>query len=92
MKYEISDRRLSPEDMSFYAAVNKRRRLTPTGELLEVLDDNGRHIATTVVFTGMFTAYGALRDCGDHYIAAQYNRYDRINKDTMRVTKDVPDR
>ena len=92
MKYEISGRRLSPEDMSFYAAVNKRQGLTPTGELLEVLGDNGEHIATKAVFTGTFTAHGAIRDCGDHYIAAQYSRYDRIDKDTMRVTKDVPDR
>lgn len=39
-----------------------------------------------------WTPYGTARDCGDHYILAQYDRYDRVDKKTMEITKDVEDR
>lgn len=38
-----------------------------------------------------FTPYMAARDCGDHYILAQYDRYDKIEKSTMNVILDVED-
>lgn len=37
------------------------------------------------------TPYDCARDCGKHYIIAKYDRYDRVDKDTLAVTKDVDD-
>lgn len=39
-----------------------------------------------------WTPYGTARDCGDHYIVANYSRYDRVEKKTLKVTEDVEDR
>lgn len=39
-----------------------------------------------------FTPYMTARDCGDHYILAMYDRYDRLDKKTWKLTTDVEDR
>lgn len=39
-----------------------------------------------------WTPYGCVRDCGDHYIIANYSSFDRIEKGTFAITKDVDDR
>lgn len=39
-----------------------------------------------------WTPFGTARDCGDHYIIARYSRFDRLDKKTMDVTRDVEDR
>lgn len=39
-----------------------------------------------------WTPYGTARDCGDYYIIARYDRYDRLDKRTLKITKDVDDR
>lgn len=39
-----------------------------------------------------WTPFGTARDCGDHYIIARYSRFDRLDKKTMEVTRDVEDR
>ena len=39
-----------------------------------------------------WTPTHCARDCGDHYIIARYDRYDRIDKGTFAMTKDVEDR
>lgn len=39
-----------------------------------------------------FTPYGCARDCGDHYILAQYAEYVRIDKKTGEKTYDVEDK
>jgi hypothetical protein len=44
-----------------------------------------------VVFKGSWTRYDSVRDCGDHYIRAKYSSYERIDKETLDVTKDVED-
>ena len=31
-------------------------------------------------------------DCGDHYILARYASYDKIDKSTLAITKDIEDR
>lgn len=61
-----------------------------TGETLTL--GNEKENCTYVVFKGSWTRYGTVRDCGDHYIKAQYSRYDRIDKETLEITKDVEDR
>jgi hypothetical protein len=61
-----------------------------TGETLTLGNSNGSS-CTYVVFKGSRTPYGYVRDCGDHYIKAQYSRYDRIDKETLEITKDVED-
>lgn len=62
-----------------------------TGETLTLGDPNGAN-TTYVVFRGRRTPYGYVRDCGDHYIKAQYSRYDSIDKETLEITRDVEDR
>ena len=39
-----------------------------------------------------WTPYGTARDCGTHYILAQYSRYDRIQKKDLEVTEDADDK
>lgn len=39
-----------------------------------------------------WTPYGCVRDCGDHYILAEYDRFDSLDKKTMKITHDVGDR
>lgn len=61
-----------------------------TGETLTLGDPNGSK-CTYVVFKGRFTPSGYVRDCGDHYIKAQYSGYDRIDKETLEITENVDD-
>ena len=61
-----------------------------TGELMHVQFENGANEVLRVI-KGSFTPYGAIRDCGDHYIKANHSSYTRIDKGTMKVTKDVED-
>ena len=64
--------------------------LKMTGETLTLGDEKSN--CTYVVFKGRHTPYGYVRDCGNHYIKAQYSRYDRIDKETLEITRDVEDR
>lgn len=66
-----------------------RDGFTLTGETLTL--GSARENTTYVVFKGRFTPYPAVRDCGDHYIKAQYSQYDRIDKETLEITEDVED-
>ena len=66
-----------------------RKGYTMTGETLTLGDE--RQSTTYVVFKGDWTRYNTVRDCGDHYIKAQYSRYDRIDKQTLEITRDVED-
>lgn len=89
-KYEVIH---TDEDLSFYERVNPGFKTT--GELLvHTYDDYPlKNCQTTlVVFKGRYTASGMCRDCGDHYIIANYSSYDRIDKGTMKLTRDVEDR
>lgn len=82
---------LPDNEKGYFERVNKG--FTCTGETLkETVDDQGLERSTTyVVMKGRFTAYGMCRDCGDHYIIARWSRYDRIDKETYKVTYDVND-
>ena len=44
---------------------------------------------TYVVFKGNHTPYMGVRDCGDYYIISRYDRYDRVEKGTLKITRDV---
>ena len=74
-------------DREFFARVNPGYEVT--GELLAEAWDGGSQ--TLVVFRGPSTVYGMCRDCGDHYIIARWDRYDRVDKGSMRLTLDVED-
>lgn len=67
----------------------------PTGETLcadwRDTSNSGLVYCEYVVFKGSWTRYDTIRDCGDHYIWARYDRYDRIDKATLQITKDVED-
>lgn len=45
-----------------------------------------------IVLRGKYTPVLCARDCGDHFILARYDRYDRIDKETFKITKDVEDK
>ena len=61
-----------------------------TGEtLLEEREDGT--CTNWVVFKGTWTRYQSVRDCGDHYILARYASYDRVDKGTLKLTRDVED-
>ena len=66
-----------------------RSGYTMTGETLTLGDDLRQ--TEYVVFKGTWTRFDTVRDCGDHYIKAQYSRYDRIDKETLEITVDVED-
>lgn len=40
---------------------------------------------------GFWTPFTCARDCGDHYIIAKFDRYDRIDKVSFKYTADVKD-
>ena len=48
-------------------------------------------ITVYVIFRGSWTRYGTVRDCGDHYIKANYSSYSRIDKNTLEITNNVED-
>ena len=83
----------SEENKKWY----NRKGYHMTGETLSLeanpYEDVGGLPTTTVyvVFKGSWTRYGTIRDCGDHYIKAEYSSYTRIDKDTLKVTFDVED-
>lgn len=39
-----------------------------------------------------FTPYDCVRDCGDHYVIAQYASYTRVDKKTGEMTYNVEDK
>ena len=83
------------KETEYFEKVNQGWKCT--SELLneEYIDEKHNCLTygcTYVVMTGSFTRYGMCRDCGDHYIIARYDRYDRIEKDTLNITFDVEDR
>ena len=67
-----------------------RKGYEMTGETLTLGDENEN--TTYIVFKGTWTRYGTVRDCGDHYIKAQYSRYDSIDKESLEITRDVEDK
>lgn len=79
--------KLTQEEMALFEKSFKD--LSPTGETVVKNFENGS--ITKVVFKGNRTPWGAIRDCGDHYIEALSSRYDRISKDLQTVTEDVED-
>lgn len=60
-----------------------------TGEIVEIeyLSEPLRMVETVSlrVVKGKFTPYMGIRDCGDHYIKANYSSYDRIEKGTLEI-------
>lgn len=65
---------------------------TVTGDLLQEWRGASEMYSDHIIIKGGWTPFGCARDCGDHYILARYSRYDRIDKDTFKVTEDVEDR
>ena len=84
---------ISEEDKRWFAAQHPRHNVV--GFLRE---DYGNGNGSTHVILKMkpghkgWTPFGAARDCGDYYIVARYDRYDRVDKKTLAITKDVDDR
>lgn len=61
-----------------------------TGELMEIKSKKGE-ITVFRIVKGKFTPSGGVRDCGGHYIKANFSSYDRIDKATMQVVEDAED-
>lgn len=94
MKFNVSIGRLEENEKEFFEIVN--RGYECTGETLKIQYPDGS-TETLVVFrakieTCEVTPYTMCRDCGDHYIIARWNRYDRIEKISLKYTVDVEDR
>lgn len=65
-----------------------------TGEVMKIAYDKGRTdemVRTFRVLRGKYTPQFEVRDCGDHYIKANYRTYDWINKNTFEIMRDVED-
>jgi hypothetical protein len=99
-RYTYKIGKLEEADRGFYERLNPGYQCT--GETLEERyeEEHGRDGGgqTLVVFKAVgrgkkhFTPYGMCRDCGDHYIIARWSRYDRIDKATLEIERDVEDR
>lgn len=85
-KIEIRKNALTPEAMEMYRRLNPSHE--PTGDLL--IETTKEGLASRVIFKGKFTH--SVRDCGDHYIIARYSSFDRVDKETLKITEDVEDR
>lgn len=63
-----------------------------TGETITVSyeDIDGSETATTyVIFKGTWTRSYSIRDCGNYYIHATGYQWNKIDKDTLKVTYDI---
>ena len=95
MKYNVTFKvgTLEASDKAYYEKMNPGYKCT--GETLEERyeEEHGWEggACTYVVMKGKWTRYGMCRDCGDHYVIARYSRYDRINKGTLELIRDVED-
>lgn len=87
--YTFLPNNISKEDAEYYTRMNKGFKATQ--DCLRVEREDGS-AETYVIMKGRYTAYGMVRDCGDHYIRAKYSSYERIDKETLEVTQDVEDR
>lgn len=75
--------------------MERQRRMfhdTISKDMMRVTYEDGTEIDFFILKGKSFTPSGCVRDCGDHYIKANYSTYTRIDKDTMSVTEDVEDR
>lgn len=83
---------ITKKDAEWYS--KQFRGLKATTEIItKTYTDMGRTYETNiVVFKGSWTPYGAIRDCGDHYIEALYSSYRWISKDFQTIIEDVEDR
>lgn len=83
-------------DVRFAKEINERcpKGFLHTGEVMRIAYDNGRKdelIRTLYVLKGGYTPKFQVRDCGDHYIKANWSTFDYINKNTLEVIRDVED-
>jgi len=81
---------IADQELAMFQALYKYH--TPIGWLRE----DGAKVSRLIVkmkpgYKGWTPSYCA-RDCGDHYIIARYDCYDKIDKRTHAMTKDVEDR
>lgn len=93
--YEYTVGTIEASEIAFFEKMNPGYKCT--GETLaeRYEETEGREAGGTtyVVMKGKNrTPYGMCRDCGDHYIIAKWDRYDRIDKGTLKRTVDVDDR
>ena len=74
---------LAPNQIAYFQQYYPKH--TVVGLLKERKGDN------RIIVTGAFTPSGCARDCGDHIVIARYSSYDRLDKATLRITKNVED-
>lgn len=58
--------------------------------------ENGDGVTKVIVKSrnkkGLYTPSGTARDCGTYYIVAKYDGYDKVDKETLLIEKDVEDK
>lgn len=95
--YACKSGNLTETEVKYFERVNPGFKCT--GEELEEQyeEEQGRESGGTTFVVmkatkSNWTPYGMCRDCGDHYIIARWSRYDKIDKETLEITRDVEDR
>ena len=78
------------EDRTYFQQFYPKHRVMD--QLLQEWSNASTMDIDHIIVKGTWTPSGCARDCGDHYIIARHDRYDRIDKETMEVTQDVEDR
>lgn len=80
--------KLTPEDKAYFQKFYKQHNV------IAFMEEGmcNRVVVEMKPGYSSWTPSGTARDCGDHYIIARYDRYDRIDKHTHAVTKDVEDK
>lgn len=84
---------INKEDINYFQKFYHNHYVTD--KLLE--ERTGDIITRTIILksknkNGQYTPYGCVRDCGDHYIIARYSSYDKVEKNTLKITNYVEDK
>jgi hypothetical protein len=81
-------RNLTEEEKAYFQQFYKAHEVVGMME-----EENGNRIIVKMKrgYKG-FTPYGVARDCGNHYIIANYSSYDSVDKKTLEVTKNTDDK
>lgn len=83
---------VSEDDMRWFSAQHPHHNVV--GFMRETYSGGGSTRVILKMKPGHkgWTPSGTARDCGDHYIVARYSQYDRVDKKTLTITRDVDDK
>ena len=98
-KYTVIENGLTDEEREQFQKYYSDHTVTKDLLQIDSISDNGNsgQMIRVIIVKGTWTPSGCARDCGDHYIKANYSRYDkliRFHETSLitRVIKDVEDK